>query len=262
MTVHPSAETQERPKALVAEDNLINQKLVMRLLAKNGYSAVVVENGKKAVDALEQQPFDFVLMDIQMPEMSGVEATVVIRNKERVTGDHIPIIALTANAMKGDRERFLAAGMDEYVSKPINTKRLFEAIESVTEQKSDGTMNPAESANTAAAVDKAEILERFDNDLEFLGEVVDQFVSDLPALLDGIREALGTGDVSSLERFAHSLKGAASNFGEGPVVDVAFEIEQAASSGKLDTIQEMLGRLEAAGEQLGSALRALCGQQA
>ncbi|MDQ7054531.1 MAG: response regulator [candidate division KSB1 bacterium] len=122
-------------RILLAEDNLVNQKLAVRLLEKHGFSVAVAENGQQALELLEKEPFDLILMDIQMPVMTGYEATQAIRKREAVTGEHIPIIALTAHAMTGDRERFLAVGMDEYVSKPIKAKELFEVIEKVMQEQ-------------------------------------------------------------------------------------------------------------------------------
>jgi two-component system, sensor histidine kinase and response regulator len=115
-------------RVLVAEDNLVNQRLVQRLLEKQGHSVVVVENGREVLEALEKDSFDFVLMDVQMPEMDGFEATAAIRENEKLTLDHIPIIALTAHAMKDDQERCLAAGMDAYLSKPVHAVDLFELL--------------------------------------------------------------------------------------------------------------------------------------
>ena len=106
-------------RVLLAEDSLVNQKLAIGLLEKHGHTVVVAANGKEAIAALTSQEFDVVLMDVEMPEMDGLEATAVIRVQEKQTGKHIPIVAMTAHAMKGDRERCLEAGMDEYVSKPI-----------------------------------------------------------------------------------------------------------------------------------------------
>ena len=131
VTKHSIRESKIRRRILLAEDNVVNQRLAVKVLTKRGYHVVVAENGKKAVAAFESEPFDVVLMDVQMPEMDGFEATAVIREKEKETGGHIPIIAMTAHAMKGDRERCLNAGMDEYVSKPIRPQVLVDAIESV-----------------------------------------------------------------------------------------------------------------------------------
>ncbi len=116
---------------LLAEDGLTNQKLAIALLEKNRHSVVVASNGKEAIAALASGQFDVVLMDVEMPEMDGLEATAVIRAKERQTGEHVPIIAMTAHAMKGDRDRCLEAGMDDYVSKPVRSAILFETIATV-----------------------------------------------------------------------------------------------------------------------------------
>jgi two-component system sensor histidine kinase/response regulator len=118
-------------RVLLAEDNRVNQRLALRLLEKRGHRVVLAENGAQAVEELQKQKFDLVLMDVQMPVMDGVEATAAVRLKEKVTGDHIPIIAMTAHAMEGDRERFLESGMDGYVSKPVHSHELFEAIDSL-----------------------------------------------------------------------------------------------------------------------------------
>lgn len=118
-------------RILLAEDNRVNQKVAVRLLEKKGHTVVVADTGKKALDAWREQAFDFILMDVQMPEMDGFEATAIIREEERSGAKRIPIIAMTAHAMVGDRERCLAAGMDDYVSKPINAPDLFAAVERV-----------------------------------------------------------------------------------------------------------------------------------
>ena len=128
VTRHSLREARRNLRILLAEDNVVNQMLASRLLEKYGYSVVVASNGRQTLEALEKQKFDLVVMDVSMPDMDGFEATAAIRAKEEATGTHIPIIAMTAHAMKGDRERCLAAGMDAYVSKPIQAKELFEAI--------------------------------------------------------------------------------------------------------------------------------------
>ena len=119
-------------RILVAEDNAVNRQLVTALLVKRGHTIVSVVNGREAVAAIANEAFDLVLMDVQMPEMDGLEATAAIRKLEAVTGAHVPIVALTAHAMKGDREICVAAGMDEYLSKPINPKALFALVELIT----------------------------------------------------------------------------------------------------------------------------------
>jgi CheY-like chemotaxis protein len=122
---------------LLAEDNAVNQKLAVRVLQKRGHAVVIAETGQVALETLDKQAFDLVLMDVQMPVMDGLEAAFAIRTREKISGKHIPIIAMTASAMIGDKERCLAAGMDAYVSKPLNTKELFVAIETCTSGKAE-----------------------------------------------------------------------------------------------------------------------------
>ena len=254
-------------KALVVEDNAVNQKLILRLLEKNGYQAAVVENGRLAVERLAVEVFDFVLMDIQMPEMTGVEATIEIRKKEAESGGHIPIVAVTANAMKGDRERFLAAGMDDYVSKPINTKKLFDIVSRLTaglrcreSEKGDSEekVDAAPAGKLDLQLDSVEVLERFDDDVEFLQEVVDQFVADAPSQLAALREAIAGQDAKLLERAAHSLRGAISNFGAEVVVELSGQIESLAIDGGFEDAKALVERLAIGIEQLEKELRTLC----
>jgi len=147
VTRHTLRENKHRTRVLLAEDNAVNRTLAVRLLEKRGYSVIVAGNGAEAVEAFENNLFDVVLMDIQMPVMDGFEATAVIRAKEKFTGGHIPIIAMTAHALKGDQERCISAGMDGYVSKPIRTSELFSTIESMLQNKDSALTN--DSANVS-----------------------------------------------------------------------------------------------------------------
>jgi CheY-like chemotaxis protein len=131
ITRHTLREQRAHLRILVAEDNVVNQMLAVRLLQKRGHDVTVAANGKEALDLLEQQSFDLVFMDIQMPEMDGFETTTRIRAQERQTGAHIPIVAMTAHAMKGDEEHCLASGMDDYISKPIQADQLFAVVENL-----------------------------------------------------------------------------------------------------------------------------------
>jgi len=133
-------EARNRSRVLLAEDNKVNQTLAVRLLEKRGYVVSIAGNGREALAALEKEAFDIVLMDVQMPEMDGFEATSAIREKERFAGRHIPIVAMTAHALKGDEERCLAAGMDAYISKPIRTNELFSTIEKVLRKSSQSVV--------------------------------------------------------------------------------------------------------------------------
>jgi CheY-like chemotaxis protein len=135
VTRHTLQENKHRSRVLLVEDNVVNQTLALRLMEKRGYSVVVAGNGREAVEAFEKNRFDVVLMDIQMPEMDGFEATAAIRAKEKLTGRHVPIIAMTAHALIGDQERCISAGMDAYISKPIRTSEMFATIESMVANK-------------------------------------------------------------------------------------------------------------------------------
>jgi two-component system, sensor histidine kinase and response regulator len=143
VTRHTLQEDKHRCRVLLAEDNVVNRTLAVRLLEKRGYSVIVAGNGREAVEAFENNQFDVVLMDIQMPEMDGFEATATIRAKEKLTGGHVPIIAMTAHALKGDQERCISAGMDGYVSKPIRTSELFSTIERMVSNEELGPANEA-----------------------------------------------------------------------------------------------------------------------
>jgi CheY-like chemotaxis protein len=133
-------------RVLVVEDNPVNQRLASRLLEKRGHRVTVTANGREAVESVEKQTFDLILMDVQMPEMDGFEATAVIRNREKHNGGHVPIIALTAHAMKGDRERCLAEGMDGYLTKPIRSQELDEVLETYLARRAANVQVP-ETAN-------------------------------------------------------------------------------------------------------------------
>src|SRR6202030_584095 len=163
---------QRRLRVLVAEDNPVNQELVLHLLERRGHSAIVAENGKQAIAALEKHKFDLVVMDIQMPEMGGIEATEEIRRKEKSDGGHIPIFAMTAHAMPGDRERCLEAGMDGYIPKPIDPKSFTHTLEAAVFPSS--TVAAGERATTSAeektdaAIDEDKLLARFDGNRKLL----------------------------------------------------------------------------------------------
>lgn len=150
LTTHALREHRTRLRILLAEDNRVNQTLAVRILQKRGHTVEAVENGRQAIEALGKQPFDLILMDLQMPELGGVEATMLIREREKSTGGHIPIIAVTANAMVGDRERCLDAGMDDYVSKPIQVNELFAAIEHALSPSAGSSMVCLDSPEPAA----------------------------------------------------------------------------------------------------------------
>jgi two-component system sensor histidine kinase/response regulator len=240
-------------RVLLAEDNLVNQKLTVRLLEKQGHTIVVAANGREAVEAVQRQPFDLVLMDVQMPEMDGFEATAAIRQLERGTGRHLPILAMTAYAMKGDRERCLASGMDDYISKPIQPRELWEKIDKLVAPNH----NNGEEQTPADVLDRAEIRERVGGDTKLLRELIDVFFADCPRMWQDVRAALTQGDAPRLNRAAHTLKGAVGIFGAKAAHEAAERIEQLAGKGDLTQAAEAAAQLEAELERLKPALQSL-----
>jgi PAS domain S-box-containing protein len=230
LTRHTLSQTRRRLHVLLAEDNTINRTLVVRLLSKRGHSVVVASTGKQAVSAHETQAFDVVLMDIQMPEMDGFEATAAIRQKEKAMGKHIPIIALTAHAMKGDRERCLAGGMDGYVSKPVQAEELIQAVEGL-----DDNSHAARKTSdlTSEVIDREEALARVDGDEGLLADLAKLFCEESPKLLSAVRDAVAKGDTAALKRAAHSLKGSMSTFAARDATEAALRLEEFASEGDL-----------------------------
>jgi PAS domain S-box-containing protein len=243
------AGTERRLRILLAEDNMVNQRLAMRILEKRGHAVVMACNGKEALAVLERELFDLVLMDLEMPEMGGFEATAHIRRREQGTGRHVPILALTAHAMKGDRERCLAAGMDGYVAKPIQARELYQAIAELLPASVEKGVPPA------VIVDRGEALEHVGGDADLLRELIEVFLQDCPRMMDEIGEALQVGDVLKLKRGAHSLKGAAGILGGKGVVEAALRLETLARQGDLGPAEPAWQMLRAAVEQLQHALQ-------
>jgi two-component system sensor histidine kinase/response regulator len=261
-----SAEVEEKPKGrsfniLLAEDNHVNQKLAVRLLEKAGHSVTLVTNGREALDALEQpnpHGFDLVLMDIQMPEMDGMEATAAIRLREKSSGRRLPIIAMTANAMTGDRERYLDGGMDGYISKPIHSPGLFAEIERCLSGIERGTTMALIPSPRYEQLDQISLLERVEGDRELLAEMIHLFQGEAPHLLETMRNALHQGDMVLLERSAHSMKGAAGNLSAHATARAALQLEQNAKEGDAESAKTSLARLEGAVERLLPVLADLC----
>jgi two-component system sensor histidine kinase/response regulator len=272
----PDAVTSGRPSKrlciLLAEDNPTNQLLASALLRKQGHEVVVAGNGKEALTALEMSgewrtvdasaaPFDAVLMDVQMPEMDGIEATGRIRALEQGRSRRLPIIAMTAHAMKGDRERCLAAGMDGYVSKPIQTRELLGAISAAVAPAPP--VPPARAAPTAAdeaLIDRDDALARVGGDLGLLKSLTEVFFDSYPAQLTQMREAVGRGDAPAVYRLAHTLVGAVGIFGAKAALEAASRLEAMGRQGTLAGAGEAWERLDAAFAQLKPALQSLTGE--
>jgi signal transduction histidine kinase/DNA-binding response OmpR family regulator len=226
-----------RLNVLLAEDNQVNQTLAMRLLQRQGHRVTVAETGTAALAALEREAFDVVLMDVQMPEMDGLEATMAIRRQEaeRGTGPgsgdrppRLPIIAMTAHAMAGDRERCLAAGMDEYLSKPMKLADVVAAMDRVLR---------------AAPVDLAVALHMTDGDQALLDELIDIFLEDVPARRQELQAAVERGDGGSIQRLAHTLKGVLALLGAGRARALAAEVEAELRAGRSPDAVLAIGRL-------------------
>ncbi len=256
VTRHTLRESRSRLRVLLAEDNLVNQKLATRILEKMGHEVQVAANGKEAIEALEKGEFDLVLMDVQMPVMDGLTAATTIREKEKASGGHIPIIAMTAHAMKGDRERCLAAGMDGYVAKPVRPQELAAAIDELlfkAEEKGEPEPPPADEA----VFDREEALERVDNDKELLREIIALFEEECPQLLDAIRRAIAEKDSDALQHSAHTLKGSVGNFAARAAFDAAFKLEQMGKERRWEGAEQALADLEREIERLLPALKEL-----
>ena len=240
-----------RPRRiLLVEDHPVNQRLARKLLEKWGHTVVVAVNGRKALDALERNAFDLVIMDVQMPEMNGLEAARLIRRQEHPDGPRLPIIAMTAHAMKGDREQCLAAGMDAYITKPIDPDLLFRTIEDTTGDH----MIPLPKA-LGSSFDPEGLLRRAGGDWSLAREVINMFLEDTPEVLAQMLEALTQRNLDAVARAAHRLKGAAANLEACELAKTAFELEQAANEGKVSEID--IARLQRGVDDLRRTLQTL-----
>jgi CheY-like chemotaxis protein/HPt (histidine-containing phosphotransfer) domain-containing protein len=244
-----SLDSLQNAHVLLAEDNIINQKVALSILGKLGCKADTVANGLEAVRALEMIDYPLVLMDCMMPEMDGYTATGVIRDPaSKVINHRVPIIAMTANAMKGDREKCLEAGMDDYLSKPVKKDELAEIllkwlpVRTVIEAASP---EPAVSTDGALPLfDEADILNRMDNDRDFVRMILDESLEELPRQLEALRESCRGSDAKTIRGLAHTLKGMAGNISTGTLRDVAARMEAAAKEDDLVTVQGLLPELE------------------
>ncbi len=240
-------------RVLLAEDNLVNQRLAIRILEKQGHAVTPVLNGRDAVEALEKQAFDVVLMDVQMPILDGMEATARIRRREAGTSRRTPIIALTAHALKGDRERCLAAGMDAYLSKPIQAAELVRALADVASARA-GTANPAGPICGPDLFDEQAALARLDGDSDLLRDVAGLFVTDAARMVEAVRSAVCAGDARGVQLSAHALKGSASTFSARALVEAAWALEQMGRRADLGGAAEALAALEREAARLRQAL--------
>ena len=256
---------------LLAEDSVINQRVAVGLLDRWGHTVDVAADGRQAVDAIGRRNYDLVLMDVHMPNMDGLEATAAVRRAERGTGRHVPIIAMTASAMKGDRERFLAAGMDDYVSKPFEPRVLRDLIDRVVAEHPPGDgAPPCANDGAAAQVSRAEpkpagkddtalidwqgARARAGGDDGLLDELVAMFSEESARHLDSARSALARGDAAELARAAHTLKSTARFFGAEALAACALEVEQLGQSAQIGAAGAQLKNLESETARVAAAL--------
>ena len=264
LIAHPSRHsvehTSQNLRILLTEDNLVNQKLAVRLLEKRGHSVTIANNGREAIDAIECGQFDVVLMDVQMPEMDGFEATQIVRSRERETGRHLPIVAMTAHAMKGDREKCLEVGMDGYISKPLHPTELFEVVETLG-TPSNGRTSTSNHAPAAVvpAFDQDAALDNVGGDIATLKEIIEVYLQECPGWLKAMREGLESGDAAKVNRVAHTLKGGVSTFGPTRACGLAERLEIMGREKNLIGGEEVLAELEEAISELNPALEAVVG---
>jgi signal transduction histidine kinase/DNA-binding response OmpR family regulator len=242
----PAVSPPRRLRVLLAEDNMVNQKLASNLLERRGHTVTIAANGCEALAALDRQSFDLVLMDVQMPVMGGFEATALIREQERASGAHQLIVAMTAHAMKGDRERCLAAGMDDYLTKPLDSRRLYAMMDAMSDRIDSPPAMPEISD---------QLLARVGGDHELLAEISRLFVDDAPNHLQRIGEAIEARDSEGLRRAAHALKGAAANFDADHVVERARMLEEMGRTGDLTGHEAVWHALTVETDRLLSTLR-------
>jgi CheY-like chemotaxis protein len=254
-------------RILVAEDNAINQKVAQSILGKLGCKADVVANGLEAVRALELINYDLVLMDCQMPEMDGFEATAVIRDPEsKVLNHKVPIIAMTANAMKGDREQCIEAGMDDYLSKPVKKEDLSMVLAKRLKSEALGQKageTPAELSvektkapqGTPRLFDEAALLDNLDGDVDTAKGIMNDALTEIPKNVDILQELCKGGDIQAIRLQAHNIKGMAANLFTHALRDIAHQIETAAKNNDVASARVFLPELEQTTRMTIEALR-------
>jgi two-component system sensor histidine kinase/response regulator len=248
-------------RVLVVEDNRTNQEVALGILHKLGVRADAVSDGNEAIATLRRIPYDLVLMDVQMPEMDGLEATRIVRSPTSgVIDTSIPIVAMTAHAMRGDREACLAAGMNDYLAKPVTPTSLAAAIDRwLNGPRADRTTVVAEAVPDDKIFDEQGLLERTMGSLELMRTVVRSFVDDLPKQIDAMGNMIEQGDTKEVERRAHAIRGAAATVGANALRDLAWELERKARAGDLTTFTPDLTALREGFARVRSTMLASAG---
>ena len=258
------AEEQIPPlRVLLAEDSLVNQKLAVGLLERHGHTVTVANHGREVLGAVESDEFDLILMDVQMPEMDGLEATEIIRSRERGSERHVPIVAMTAHAMQGDRQRCLDAGMDEYIAKPIRAHQLFQTVANVLGLSSRPLPAPdlpsGGARGTAVKADKLwdrkVALESVKGDEDLLRIVIETYLEESPRLIADMHRAIEQADGPQLNISAHSLKGSLRFFGAEQAFQLAYQLELIGRDKDFENAGATLDKLEALLAQVTPCLR-------
>jgi two-component system sensor histidine kinase/response regulator len=261
------AKAQSRVRILVAEDNAVNQKVAVRMLEKLGYRADVAANGLEAVEALSRIPYNAVLMDVQMPEMDGYEATDEIRRREESEGRRTPVIAMTANAMQGDRAKALEAGMDDYVSKPVKPEELEAVLKrwilepgTIVSVPEEGTGGASAPEDATGSLDRS-VLEGLyqlqgESEPDILDELIELFLDDVPLQLVALREGVEGRNADSVERVAHTLKGSCGNMGAIRMAKICEQLQEVGASADLVKVPSLLDQLEAEFDRVRTLLEA------
>ena len=241
---------------LLVEDNLINERVAVGLLTRRGHRVTVARDGLEALQAFDSGTFDLILMDVQMPGMSGLEVTAAIRERERASGAHIRIAAMTAHAMKGDRERCLAAGMDDYVPKPIDRQALVQVVErSAPPAMTPAAASPAHRIDSRTEpIDAADLLARFAGDRALLRDVIELFRTECPTRVAALGAAIEHCDPKEIRFAAHALKGMAGNLSARHLAEAAATIERLGRDGALDEVPAAWQRVEAEAHALLQSL--------
>jgi CheY-like chemotaxis protein len=257
-------------RILLAEDGVINQRVAVGFLQGRGHHVTIANNGREAVEAAERQDFDVILMDVQMPEMDGLEATAEIRRRDRERQCHTTIVAMTAAAMKGDRDRFLAAGMDSYISKPIDAEKLFQMLDELPLPPAGDDNHPPASVATATpggdppndpppidpeVFDLEKAAQRVPGGKSAVCDMVPLLFQEGLALLQGVRDGAAARDAERLQREAHTLKSTANIFCAQRVSDVALRLEMMGRGAQFDDVATAIGELEQELSRLFEAIR-------
>ncbi|HYV96637.1 MAG TPA: ATP-binding protein [Gemmatimonadaceae bacterium] len=262
-----------RLRVLVAEDNPVNQKVAVSLLERDGHDVTVVSNGREAVDMVTREDFDVVLMDVQMPEMSGIDATMMIRDWEKRIGGHVVIIAVTARAMEGDRDACIAAGMDGYLSKPVRADELNLTIRrlirkrntpgagsrAIVHEPAHVTVPGANAPPVDEVFNELELLRIVSGDESLVTELAGLFLQDAPKRVDAMRKAIGEGNARELHAAAHGLKGSATTLTARRLAQRAYTLESMAAAGTLAGAQDALAAVEREMADLTERLNARAG---